>query len=278
MAQKPGGRKLLIALIVVVVIVGIVAVGLSIVNRRAESEVEAALQEGLQQHGMAQNLSYQRLDVHSGRGKIRLTDFSFDEPGGGFSVDGSEITVAVPPTEAAAMARDTAAHLSRIDLSAKGVVFAVPGAEELKAGSLSVRARGDLAPDLFDLPPQEILQRLSRIEIELKDLGAGDLLSGQEAIEGIDAVIDLSPDQIDVSRLRIDSREMRATASLKAALSPATEPVGIDGTFEVEELSQSLRSTLGLLLQQAGQMIPLEGPFTIQLKTDTDGTLSITVE
>ncbi len=294
-------KKMITTLSIIGGVLAVIAVALlialNVVNGKIEKEISSELDAAIESSGMQENVSYGAVKAQAALGKVTLTDFSFDPPMEGSGIKAAEVSIKIPPGEATAFANNPeTATLSKAEIGAENLVMADPRTgNKSEIGSFSLVAEGELSQSLLQGGMPMFLEKVSSLTMRLKDSkftpgeqfmmqmqmfpGAAALASeGALDVKSMDIDADLSPEQMNLKKISLDSGLMKFGGNVDLKLNEMMQPKDIDASLDVDRLNEELRGSMAPMFQQMGQPLPEEGSFTLNFKLPEGGMPEITVE
>lgn len=291
-------KPLIIGGVVVVVLVALALVGLQVVNSRIEEEVSGRLDSAIKQSEMEEFVSYEKVNASAAQGKIDVMEVRFDSvPGMGSSMKAERLSIKVPPGEAVSFINDPqGATLSTAGVKARNMSMKnEQSGDSFEIGSLNFTAEGELGRELMSMSPLLIMDRLSSMELHVKDTvftpgrgfmqqmqtvpGARALVAeGALEVKSMDLDMDLSPSKMSVKELAIDSGLMTIDGNMDMDFDEMMKTKAVSGKIDFEKLHEEMRKNLTAIFAGMGAEIPEEGAFTLDFNFPEDGMPSVTVE
>jgi hypothetical protein len=159
--------------IVVVAAIAVLVV-LNTVNTRAEKQVREELDAAIAESPVAEALSYESLDVQSGRGRVTLRGVSLEEEGQAIAAD--TVSVRLPRGEAIALVRNPQdATITDITVEAANVESSseIDGSS-VRLATLGFSAQGNVPTALFGENPEAAMAdatvRVSRVALHARGM------------------------------------------------------------------------------------------------------------
>lgn len=282
----------------VVVLIAVVAVvGLSIVNNRAETEVTRNVDETLRAAGMSETVTYDSINVQSGRGTVRIHGLRMEDPSQPTRIRADSVSLQIPPTEALTLVQNPGnAEISNAKLTVSGMEMDVPEtAMALSMNSGEMELRGRLNQQLAGGNPMVLLQQLDAIDLsadgiafepgpamlaQLQMQGGATWIADEEnrRIEEINLSSAISPEGIEITNLDFTSPFLTAAGSSSLGINQMMQPVPEAMDYRVEEIAPELRQQFTMFASMMGMTVPAEGPFSFTYRLDETGNPEFSIE
>ncbi|MDA3951341.1 MAG: hypothetical protein PF508_19190 [Spirochaeta sp.] len=296
MAQKKGIIFGVVAAVVVLIAV-VAVVGLTIVNNRAETEMTRNVDETLRAAGMAETVTYDSIDVQSGRGTVRIEGLRMEDPSQPTRIRADSVSLRIPPTEALALVRNPeSAEISNAKLTVSGMEMDVPEtAMALSMNTANMEISGRLSQELAGGNPMVLLQQLDAIDFsadgiafepgpamlaQLQMQGGATWLADEDnrRIEEINLASTISPEQIEITNLDFTAPFLTASGSSSIGINQMMQPIPEAMDYRVEEIAPELRQQFTMVASMMGMTVPAEGPFSFTYRLDETGNPEFTIE
>jgi hypothetical protein len=253
--------------------------------------------ETLRAAGMAETVTYDSIDVQSGRGTVRIEGLRMEDPSQPTRIRADSVSLRIPPTEALALVRNPeSAEISNAKLTVSGMEMDVPEtAMALSMNTANMEISGRLSQELAGGNPMVLLQQLDAIDFsadgiafepgpamlaQLQMQGGATWLADLDnrRIEEISLASTISPEQIEITNLDFTAPFLTASGSSSIGINQMMQPIPEAMDYRVEEIAPELRQQFTMVASMMGMTVPAEGPFSFTYRLDETGNPEFTIE